>query len=211
MSIMPNPPRSRPGCFAGLLRSLSLLLVLGAFFVLALTAVFAPWGYYLGGHFHILPLWQGWGRMHTPAGDYVVFLYMQPRSSGRSRFPSVGGSGVVCTPRGESFNLRLTGGFQQRVGLDTDGQQMSLSLAQNLNFLGTNQDSRLKFSLYGAWHNPELVLEDRGTVARAFNPDGTLYTGDPHKRPEPSAPLQLTLHQGSRSDFNAACATAKHP
>src|SRR6266852_8113045 len=117
MSIMPNPPRSRPGCLAGMLRSLLGFFVLGTFFVLAVTAVFAPWGYYLGGHFHILPLWQGWGRMHSPAGDYLVFVQMQPRSSGRSRTPSVGGSDAVCTPRGETFRLRLTGGFQQRVGL----------------------------------------------------------------------------------------------
>ncbi len=209
MSIMPNAQRPRPGCFTGLFRSLLLIFVLGTLFVLALTAVFAPWGYYLGGHFHILPVWQGWGRMHTPAGDYLVFVYLQPRSS-RGRSTSIGGSGAVCTPRGETFNLRLTGGFHQRVGRDTDGQQISLFLAQNLNFLGTNQDSRLKFSLYGAWHNPDLVVDDHGTVARAFNPDGTLYTGDPHKRPGPGAPLQLTLHQGSRSDFNAACAAARH-
>jgi hypothetical protein len=208
---MPNPPRSRPGCLAGLLRSLLIFIVLGGGLVLGIAAVFTPWAYYLGGHFHILPMWQGWGRMHSSAGDYLVFVWMQPGRGGRSRTPSVGGSGVVCTPRGETYSLRLTGGFQQRVGLETDGQPMSLFLAQYLNFLGTNQDSRLKFSLYGAWHNPELVLDDRGTVARAFNPDGTLYTGDPHKRPEPGTPLQLTLHAGSRSDFNAACAAAKRP
>jgi hypothetical protein len=35
--------------------------------------------------------------------------------------------------------------------------------------------------------------------------------GDPHKRPPAGAPLPLTLHPGSRSDFDSACAAAKHP
>jgi hypothetical protein len=48
-------------------------------------------------------------------------------------------------------------------------------------------------------------------MARAFNPDGTAYMGDPHKRPAAGAPVQLTLHAGSRSDFDAACAAAKRP
>jgi hypothetical protein len=84
-------------------------------------------------------------------------------------------------------------------------------LSEPLNFLGTNRDSRLSFSFYGAWHNPDLALDDRGSMARAFNPDGTVYVGDPHKRPAAGAPLQLTLHRGSRSDFDSACAAAKHP
>ena len=74
MTIMPNPQRSRPGCFAGLLRSAGVLLVLAPVLVLAIAAVFTPWAFYLGGNFHILPQWQGWGRTHSPAGDYVVYV-----------------------------------------------------------------------------------------------------------------------------------------
>ena len=212
MSIMPNAQRPQRGCLIGLLRSLPGILVLGALMVLVIPAVFTPWAYFLGGHFHILPLWQGWGRMHSPAGDYVVYVQMQPARRGSWGMPaSVSGSGSVCTPRGESFNLRVSGGFlRRRIGVDTDGEPFTLGLAQPLNFLNTNQDSRLKFTLQGAWHNPDLVVDDRGSIARAFNPDGTVYAGDPHKRPEPGAPLQVTLHPGSHSDFHSACAAVTH-
>jgi hypothetical protein len=210
---MPQQKRSQPSCFAGLVRSLLAFFVLGTVLVLAIAAVFTPWAFYLGGSFHILPQWEGWGRTHSPAGDYIVFVHMQPARRGSWGMPaSVSGSGAVCTPRGESFSLRVTGGFHnRRIGRDTDGEPFTISLSQRLNFLQTNSDTRLRFSLQGACHNPDLVLDDRGSVARAFNSDGTLYTGDPHKRPEPGAPLQVTLHPGSRSDFDAACSTAKHP
>jgi hypothetical protein len=213
MTIMPNAQRPRPGCLAGIFRSLLIFFVLGGVLVLGIAAVFTPWAFYLGGHFHILPQWQGWGRTHSPAGDYIVFVQMQPARRGSWGMPnSISGSGAVCTPRGESFsNLRVSGGFlNRRIGVNTDEEPFTLSLGERLNFLGTNQGSRLGFSFYGAWHNPDLVLDDRGSMARAFNPDGTIYVGDPHKRPAAGTPLQLTLHPGSRSDFDSACAAAKH-
>jgi hypothetical protein len=210
MTILPNPQRSRPGCLKGCLKSLLGLFVLGTLLVLAIAAVFTPWAFYLGGSFHVLPQWQGWGPMHSPAGDYIVFVRMQPARRGSWGMPaSISGSGVVCTPRGESFSLRVTGGFlRRRIGLHTDGEPFTISLSQRLYFLQTN--SRLSLSFYGAWHHPDLILDDRGSVSRAFNPDGTLYTGDPAKRPPAGESLPLTLHPGSRSDFDAACSAAKH-
>jgi hypothetical protein len=195
-----------------MLRSVGGFLILGSLLVLAIAAVFTPWAFYLGGQFHILPQWQGWGRMQSPAGDYLVYVQIKPARRGSPMMPaSVSGGGAVCTPRGESFSLRVSGGFlNRRIGVNTDGEPFTLSLGERPNFLGTNQGSRLGFAFYGAWHNPDLVLDDRGSMARAFNPDGTAYTGDPHKRPAAGTPLQLTLHPGSRSDFDSACAAAKH-
>jgi hypothetical protein len=209
MEVPQRQTKPRMGCLP---RGLLVVAFLFAAFVAA-PALFAPWGFFLGGRFHMLPWWQGWGRMHSPAGDYVVFVEMSPRPSG-SRIlylPSVGGTGAVCTPRGQTFRLRLRGGFHRRLGSsrDTNGEEMSLSLSQNLNMLQTNRDTLLRFSLQGIWRNPDLVMDDRGTIARAFNPDGTLYAGDPGKRPPAGAPLQITLQEGSRSDFDSACAAAK--
>jgi len=49
-------PRSRMGCLGCLPRAL-LGLALGCLLVLVITAVFAPWGFFLGGKFHIIPYW----------------------------------------------------------------------------------------------------------------------------------------------------------
>jgi hypothetical protein len=208
------PRRPRFGCL-GCLGRVFAALVLGVVLLFAITAVFAPWGYYLGGHFRPWPVWQGWGTIHAAPGDYVVFMEMFPTSSGIHTTlsgPSVKGSGMLCSPHGEKYNLRLSGGFSKKgIGIQTDGQPFSISLSEPLNFLAANRDTRLSVGFHGAWKNPDLVLDDRGSIARYFNPDGTLYSGDPRKHPAPGQPLMLTLHEGSRSDFNAACAAAKRP
>ena len=216
MSILPQTPRRRGGgCFSGCLQIIG-VLVLGCVLILALWAVFEPWGFYLGGRFHPFGYWQGWGTIHAPEGDYVVLMRMSPWTRGRSTFPSlsgpgVSGAGAVCSPHGEVYGyLRLRGGFvNHKIGTNTDGQPMNLSLTERLNMLGTNGDTRLNLGFRGTWHNPDFVLDERGSIRRMFNADGSRYTGDPHKRPGPGTPLQFTLHEGSRSDFDAACAAAK--
>jgi hypothetical protein len=217
MSILPQTPKAgRGGCLSGCLRSLFVVFVLGALVVLAVYVIVAPWAFYLGGHFHPLAYWQGWGTMQAPEGDYVVFVRISPPArQGRTAFrlggPSVGGSGAVCSPHGEMYDsLRLTGGFLRKaIGVNTDGEQVDLGLSQRLNFLGTNSDTRLSLGFRGAWHNPDLVLDDRGSLRRMFNVDGTFYVGDPHKRPQPGKPLPLKLQEGSRAAFEDACAAAR--
>src|SRR5262249_5299708 len=179
-------------------------------------AVFEPWAFHLGGEFHALGYWQGWGTIHAPEGDYVVFMRLGPWMRGRSSFPSlsgpaVRGSGAVCSPRGEKYAvLRLSGGFMNRkIGTDTNGESMNLNLAERLNFLGTNSETRLNLGFRGRWRNPDLVLDDHGSLRRMFNTDGSRWSGDPHKRPEPGPPLELVLHPGSMSDFDQACAEAR--
>ena len=121
--------------------------------------------------------------------------------------PSVQGSGAVCTPHGETYSgLRLTGGFANRgIGVNTDGQPFSVGLSERLNFLGTNSRTRLSVAFHGEWHNPDLIMDERGSFRSDFNPDGTMYTGDPSKRPNHGPPIAVTIHEGRRSDFNAAC------
>lgn len=54
--------QQRPGRRGGSWLRLLFVLVLCGAAMLAATAVFAPWSYYTGGHFHPLPMWQGWGE-----------------------------------------------------------------------------------------------------------------------------------------------------
>ena len=148
--------------------------------------------------------------MHSPAGDYLLFTEVFARTGGR-RVSRLRGNSVLCTPRGETFILNISGDFRKPPGFtaNVDGLPLYLSISQNLNFLQTNQETRLRFELAGAWQGPDLIMDDRGTLARAFNPDATLYSGDLRKRPPPGAPLRVTIHEGSRSDFDAACSAAK--
>jgi hypothetical protein len=216
MSILPQTPKpDRRGCLTGCLTNVLGVLLLASVVVLATFALIAPWAFYLGGEFHPLAYWQGWGTIHAPEGDYVVFLWMGPWTGGRKTYaslsgPDVTGSGAICSPHGEVYkSLRVRGGFSNhKIGVHTDGEPMRLNLTQRLNLLGTNSDSRLNLALHGLWHNSDLVLDEEGTLRRMFNADGTLFA-DPRKRPAKGTPLQLILHEGSRSEFNAACAAAR--
>jgi hypothetical protein len=217
--VKPNPPPIGPrptkrGC-AGCLAQSFLALCFGLLVAALVVAIVAPWGFYLGGKFHLLATWQGWGTVHEPEGDYVVFVRIFPRTRGNRGLylsgPSVQGSGAICSPHGEMYSgLRLTGGFANKgIGLNTDGQPISLGIAERLNFLGTNSRTRLNVGFRGAWNNPNLVMDDRGSLRTMFNADGTMFTGESGKRPSHSEPVAVTFHEGSRDDFEAACAAAK--
>jgi hypothetical protein len=215
----PLPRARRPssaGCLTGCFLKLIGALVLGCLVVLALYVIVAPWAFFLGSQFHPLGFWQGWGTMHGPAGDYAVFVRIYPQTrANRTAYnlsgPSVTGSAIVCTPRGEKYRLRVSGGFAHRLGFrqtDTNGQEFDLTLNQPLNFLNTNSYTRLSVSFHGTWQDRDLVLSDRGTLSRAFNTDGTWTEGDRSKRPL-GPPVSLTLHAGNSSDFASACASVK--
>jgi hypothetical protein len=213
MTFAPTPPSARPkrGCFGCVARPF-LAICFGLVVVLVLYVIIAPWGFYLGGKFHPLAYWQGWGTIHEPEGDYIVFVRIFPRARGNGMLyrggPSVQGSGAMCSPHGETYSgLRLTGGFVNRgIGVNTDDEPFSISLEERLNFLGTNSRTRLSVEFRGEWHNPDLAMDERGSFRSAFNPDGTMYAGDPTKRPNHGPPIAVTIHEGSRSDFDAACA-----
>jgi hypothetical protein len=202
MQTPPRPINPRTGCFTQVL----LALLLGVAVVMAIDAVFAPWSFYMGGKFHLVPMWTGWGRIHSTAGDYVLFVRLEPRTGTRG-IAHVGGAGVLCTPRGQTFNLTLGGDFEKHMGASTEGKHVYLYLHKRGGFFySTASDSRPSLEFHGAWHNPDMVLDDHGSLSRAFKPDGTLY--DLHKGPAARETLTLTLHEGSRSEFDAACKTA---
>src|SRR5215469_4011924 len=105
-----GPGKSRPGClgFLGFIGGLVLLVPL---LMLAATAIFDPWVFYLGGKFHITPYWQGWGKLHAKSGDYLLFVRLQPYTRGRglALLTTVSGSADICTPRGEQIPLSVLG------------------------------------------------------------------------------------------------------
>jgi hypothetical protein len=198
----PQNPRSKPRL--GCLGSLVAFSVLGVVFLLALTAVFAPWGFYLGGKFHLIPYWQGWGKLHAKNGTYIVLVRFEPTSGGRLN-TYVKGVAYLCTPRGERFQLRLGGSMRRHLNLSTDGEAMRLWMYRRP-YWGFNAERRPGIELRGKWQNPNLVMDDGGSISRAFQPDGRPYFGHDPNRPYASEIVPVTLTEGSTSEFNAACA-----
>ena len=200
----PIPKQSRLGC---LTRLILVFLLVGAVMA-GVTWLFAPWGYYMGGRFHWFPSWQGVGRLHSDkgGGDYAVYLYFYPRARKGTGLMHVEGTAMLCTPRGEKFNLTLGGDFEKTSGRDLNGKTASFYMNQRRVLGG---DTRPSLELRGRWNNPDLVLDDHGSIARAFEPDGSLYTGHSPGRPYMREVVPVTLHEGSPSDFNAACVAVK--
>jgi len=205
---MPARRRSGPGCIVQMLG----LFALGAVLAIGICAVFAPWAFYMGGHFHLIPQWNGWGRLHSNlAGDYVLYVSLSPTTNRTGTGgvnhgkPQISGRGFLCTPRGETYKLRLGGDFDKASGTDLQGKSAYLYMNHYSPFGGSNAPS-LEFR--GKWNNPDLVLDDHGSITRAFDPGGTLVTNQ-HKRPYIQEVAPVTLHEGPYSDFEAACSAMK--
>jgi hypothetical protein len=201
-------PRSRLGCLGSLLA----FLVLGSVTYLLILAVFAPWSFFLGGNFHLIPGWQGWGTLHARSGNFTLYVLLSRPQETKQGYPYISGIAELCTPRGERFTfMKATAYFHNKgFGLNSDKQPVTLSI-YNYGLFGRfniDMDYRPEFDLYGSWHNPNLVLEDHGSLARAFLPDGQAYLGSKNKQPPAGDNLSLTLAPGNYWDFDAACRRA---
>ncbi|MGH9493957.1 MAG: hypothetical protein ACRD3B_03085 [Candidatus Sulfotelmatobacter sp.] len=175
--------------------------------ILAITAVFAPWGFYLGGRFHILPYWQGFGTLQAKSGRYVVFVRFEPKPSGTHVYPgpTVGGRAYLCSPRGEEFRMHLGGGMPRGIGTNTNGEKISLYMYTWGAFGSFTTDHRPSIELRGQWKNPNIVMDDHSSIYRAFNPDGTVDRSHNPNKPYEGEVVHVTLTPGSYSDFEAAC------
>jgi hypothetical protein len=204
-TITLNKPKS------GGLKQLFPILALFVVAVVVLPAIFMPWAFFMGGSFHIIPTWQGWGKMHsnTAGGDYVIRISIYPKTARHVGYTHVKGTAWLCTPRGEKFYLNLSGDFQKDLRLNTDGKTASFYMYnQGIKSLGTGQH-RPNLELQGKWKNPDLVLDDHGSIARNFASDGSLYPPKSPARPNLAEVLPVTLHEGSNSEFEAACKAVK--
>lgn len=183
---------------------LLLVFAVPGLLLLGLDAVFTPWAFYMGGHFHINPKWTGWGRMHSNiAGDYVIYLSISPYFGRGRSLTDITGKGAICTQRGDNYPLNVGGSFQSHPGIDLQGKT---AVIYAHNYSKSHYEPSLEFR--GKWNNPDLVLDDQGSLSRAFDPGGVLAK-NAHTRPDTHEVVPLKLHEGSRSDFDAACAALK--
>jgi hypothetical protein len=187
-----------------------LVLALGGILVIATIGVFAPWAFYLGGNFHILPYWQGWGKAHAKSGDYFVYVMIEPTSRGSKMYleTNLSGTGYVCTPRGENIRLHLGGGMRKHLNLSTNGEAIHLYMNYwpwNANFIN---DTRPSLEFRGRWQNPNMVMNDGSSIGRSFEPDGSVYHGHGGNRPYITEIVPITFSPGSYSQYKAACDVA---
>ena len=203
--------KARTGCL-GCLWQCAVVLVLGAVLVLAATGIFYPWAFYLGGKFHIVPGWQGWGTAHTQNGDYLLWLRFQPTPSGSKMYldTNLTGNAYVCTPRGENIRLKLGGSMRKHLNLSTDGEAISFYMYYRPWNGAFITERRPRLELRGNWRDPNLVMDDQGSITRAFQPDGTVYRGHGPNRPYAKNSVPITLAQGPYSDFENACKAMRH-
>jgi hypothetical protein len=195
------------GCFT---RLVLLFVIIGAVMA-GVTYVFTPWAYYMGGRFHWFPSWQGWGRLHSNSagGDYAVYVYFYPNVRRYSGAAHVSGNALLCTPRGERFSLSLGGDFERNMGRDTNGKSASFYMnKRSARQIFGGGSARPRLELRGRWSNPDLVLDDHSSIQRNFDHDARLYA-DGKNRPYMGEVSTITLHEGSKSDFEAACEAVK--
>ena len=207
----PRPRKSRKGCL-GCIGQVVLVLAGAVVLFTALTAVFYPWAFYLGGKFHIIPMWQGWGRLHGKGGDYLVWVQFEPTPRGSRMYleSNLTGNAYVCTPRGERLSMHLGGGMPKHLNLSTNGEAIHLYMDYwPLGYGGFIADHRPSLQFRGHWQNPKLVMDDQGSIANAFEPDGTVYRGHSPNRPYSTAGIPITFMEGPRSEFDRACAEQK--
>jgi hypothetical protein len=126
-----------------------MLLVVALLF--ATPALFTPWIYFAGGHWHALPQWQGAGRFTANGREYALFVRMIPRPSGPPYLSTtLGGNAVLCTPDGRRLSLALRGGMAKHLPLDLRGQAVSLEVYRT--------------SVWAPWRDGNYQTEGRPTL-----------------------------------------------
>ena len=142
MEQPPNSPPDIPSVQSKSTRSpvvrILIFFALAGLLFLALDAVFTPWAFFMGGHFHVYPKWPGWGRMHSNvAGDYVIYMSISPYFGRGRSLTAITGRGALCTQRGDNYTLDVGGSFQNHPGIDLQGKT-AVIYAHNYSRYGSN-------------------------------------------------------------------------
>jgi hypothetical protein len=203
MSEAPFRSRRRGiGCLPGLL----VLLLLGPLAVILIDLAFAPWIYVVGDRTRLLPVWAGMGEAQSPFGAYKIRIWFSPTSSGSHILPSASilGSAYVCTPTGKGYRLRLTGGASGRIWDSMAGHTLHLHAYHRPMFNLTTGDRRPQLNFSGQWVGANLVMDDEGSIAGAFLPDGNL-SPDSKVAHSNTGAIAITFHETPWEWFGGDC------
>lgn len=199
--------QTRPSGGLGLRHAIVLLVFVG----LLVGSVFVSsyrWSFYLGGNFHVLPWWQGMGKLHTKNGDYLLLVWIAPETRdlrGGYTQTNLTGDAHICTPRGENIYLRLGGGMRKHLNVSTGGEAINLSMYGRSPMANMNGDYSPNLEFKGHWQNAKLVMDDQGTVAKAFRSDGTIYHAQDRNRIYTPELVPITLSSATFSEYKTAC------
>jgi len=184
--------------------------------VIAAGAVYAglyPWGFFLGGNFHLLPYWTGLGKMHSKtAGDYFLYVEIWPSTRALETIiphTFVKGRANLCTPKGERFYLNMSGEMRPHIYLNTVGEAIELDMGTWRKSMPIGQQFRPSFSIWGRWGRGEITGDDRERLSQSFLPDGTLRPQGSHTPPSQTEDIQVTLREGSFSEWKADCSQVR--
>lgn len=200
-----NVPRPRKRF--GPLRILFRYLIIGFAAWMLMLAVFAPWNFFYGGHFHVVPGWQGGGWLHSPAagGDYFLWVRIG-ETIPNYRKSSIKGVAYLCSPRGERFRLRLIGNLPKNPGTDLTGQLLRISINNTLGWSWNfTNDTRPSLEFTGSFGDSELIMNDHGSLVESFGPDGALRKPSDPKRNLAGENIQVTFKEGSPWNLSPAC------
>jgi hypothetical protein len=205
----PEPPRRKLTGAKQWVVLFLMLIGLGVLYV-----VLFPWGFFLGGSFHPFPHWTGWGKMHSStAGDYFLYVEVWPSTRRlETVIPHtfVQGKAYLCTPKGEHFYLKLSGSMRPHIYLNTLGEPIGLSMYNWRAAMPIGQQERPDLSIQGRWGPGQIVGDDKTTLSQSFLPNGTLRPQNTYAPLSQKEDVQLTLHEGTYSEWEAACSAARH-
>jgi hypothetical protein len=177
-----------------------LVFVLGGALFYAVVVALGPWAIHIGGRWTPLLTWQGLGKLRTENGtEHPLYVSFYPSShfshlhmDGLRPTGGLQGSGWLCTSRGVTQQLKLSGTIYGAWS-STEGSLMAFRLLEpKIIDIGQGQGF---FDLIGKWRGPELVMDSRGSVGSTFR------SGVKIEHPS------VTLDWGTYSDFQAVCAS----
>lgn len=188
---------------------LVILLLLSAFPIG--LYVLAPWNFYYGGHFHLIPGWQGMGVIHSKAsgGDYSLFVYIEPKIQ-QYQQSDIQGSAVLCTPKGVRIPMAWIGNFPSHPTADLAGVTINFGAFGNSVKSQFNGDYHPSVGFHGSFGDHQLHLDDDGTIATAFHPDGSVVERNQPSRSNQVERLQFNLKEVSFLSKAPPCGPA-HP
>lgn len=180
------------------------ILILGGAILYGVVLVTGPWALHIGGRWTPLLIWTGSGKLATKGGIYPLYVSLYPSShfsqlhlDGLRPTGGVQGSGWLCTSRGVTQRLNLSGTIYGGWRT-TEGSLMSIRLLEpKIIDVGQGQGF---FDLIGKWDGPKLVMDDRNHIPNTFRSGLKI---------EHAA---VSLEWSSYSDFKDVCANmASHP
>jgi hypothetical protein len=192
-----------------------IVLLLIATFVGAIYVGLYSWGFFLGGNFHPLPYWAGWGKMHsTSARDYLLYVAVWPSTRPLETIiphTFVKGRADLCMPNGQTFHMNLSGEMRPHIFLNTLGEPIELDMVNWRAPAAFGQQSRPSFSIWGRWSRGEITGEDRQSLSKNFLPDGQLRPANTYAAPAQMEDLRVALHEGTFYEWKSACGIPAAP